>query len=89
VTYEAMAAGLPVVTTLNAGSVARDGEDGIIVPIRDTDALCERLERLRGDDVLRMRMGRAARARVSQFTWQIYGARLVEAYQRITRETNE
>jgi glycosyltransferase involved in cell wall biosynthesis len=89
VTYEAMATGLPVITTPNAGSVVRDGEDGFIVSIRDQDALCERLEQLRRDDVVRMRIGRSARARVENFGWQIYGARLVEAYQRIARETNE
>ena len=86
VNYEAMEGGLPVVTTPNAGSVARDGEDGFIVTIRDIDALCYRLERLRRDDALRMRLGRAARERASQFTWETYGTRLVEAYQRIARE---
>ena len=89
VTYEAMATGLPVITTLNAGSVVRDGEDGFIVPIRDQDALCARLEELRCDDAERMRMGRSARARIENFGWQTYRARLVEAYQCITRKTNQ
>ena len=44
VTYEAMACGLPVVTTPNAGSVVRDGVEGFIVSIRDPDALAERIE---------------------------------------------
>ena len=83
VTYEAMAAGIPVITTPNAGSVARDGEDGFIVPIRDVDALCERLERLRRDDALRTRMGRAARACIQDFTWKHYQERLWSTYERI------
>ncbi len=33
VVYEALAAGLPVIVTENAGSVARHGRDGIIVPL--------------------------------------------------------
>ena len=37
-TYEALASGLPVITTRNSGSVVRDGIDGFIVPIRDVDA---------------------------------------------------
>ncbi|MCX7840158.1 MAG: glycosyltransferase family 4 protein [Anaerolineae bacterium] len=86
VTYEAMAAGLPLVTTPNAGSVARDGEEGFIVPIRDVDALCDRLERLRGDDALRARMSRAARVRVESFTWDDYRARLVAFYERVAME---
>lgn len=86
VTYEAMASGLPVVTTPNAGSVARDEEEGFIVPIRDVDALCTRLERLRSNDALRARMGRAARARAESFTWEHYQARLVTFYERAVAE---
>ena len=37
VTYEAIAAGVPVVTTRAAGSVVRDGIEGRIVPERDPD----------------------------------------------------
>ena len=59
---EAMASGLPVVTTPNAGSVIRDGIEGFIVPIRDAAALTDRIRRLHGDPVLRARMGAAARA---------------------------
>ena len=44
--FEALASGLPVVTTPNAGSVVRDGEEGYIVPIRDVPALMDRILRL-------------------------------------------
>jgi len=77
VTYEALACGLPVVTTPNAGSVARDGVEGFIVPIRDVDALAERLERLRADEGLRREMGKAARARAEEFTWENHGNKFV------------
>ncbi len=83
VTYEAMASSLPVITTPNAGSVVRDGQEGFIVPIRDVDALCDRMQTLRADEKLRRRMGQAARARAEQFSWARYGERLVEAYGRI------
>jgi glycosyltransferase involved in cell wall biosynthesis len=82
VTYEAMACGLPVITTPNAGSIVRDGQEGFIVPIRDVDALYDRMERMR-DDTLRKRMGQQARLRVEEFSWDRYGDRLVEAYPRI------
>jgi glycosyltransferase involved in cell wall biosynthesis len=64
VTYEALACGLPVLTTPNAGSVARDGIEGFIVPARDVDALARALERLRRDERLRDAMGCA-----EQLTW--------------------
>lgn len=47
VTYEAMAAGIPIIATPNAGSLVRDGIDGFVVPARNVDALCEALEKTR------------------------------------------
>jgi glycosyltransferase involved in cell wall biosynthesis len=82
VTYEALASGLPVITTPEAGSVVRDGREGYLVPSGDPEALCARLETLRSDPALRARLGRAARARAEQFSWERYGdalARSVEA----------
>ena len=61
VVYEAMALGLPVVTTAAAGSVIEDGIDGVIVPERDAEALADALERLVEDRRLRDAMGAAAR----------------------------
>jgi glycosyltransferase involved in cell wall biosynthesis len=75
-TYEALASGLPIVTTKNAGSVARDGEEGFIVPIRDVDALVDRIERLYRDKALRATMAQAARRRAAEFTWAHYRERL-------------
>jgi glycosyltransferase involved in cell wall biosynthesis len=80
VTYEAMACGLPIVTTPNAGSVARDGEEGFIVPPRDVEALAEALRRLRADAGLRRRMAGAAHARAQEYSWDAYQSRLLAAY---------
>lgn len=41
VTFEALATGLPVITTTNAGSIVRHGCDGYIVDIRDPDGLAQ------------------------------------------------
>lgn len=43
VTYEALLSGLPVITTPNAGSIVINGKNGFIVPIRDIDAIVEKL----------------------------------------------
>ncbi len=74
--YEALASGLPVVCTPNTGSVVRDGMEGFLVPVRDVDAIVERLRTLHRDPDLRARMALAARARAEEFTWNHYGARL-------------
>ncbi len=79
VCYEALAAGLPVITTPNAGSVVRDGLDGYVVPIRDVEALADRMARLAADRQLLGEMGASARARADEFTWQRYAERLLSA----------
>ncbi len=79
VTYEAMACGVPVVTTPAATSDVRDGIEGHIVPIRDAAAIADRLERLRANPALRRAMGRAAYERAQEFSWDAYGQRLLRA----------
>ncbi len=77
VTYEALAAGLPVITTANAGSVVRDGVDGFIVPIRDAAAIAGKIQRLAADPELLKKMSCAAGDRAQEFSWEKYAERLV------------
>jgi len=37
--YEALASGIPVITTKNSGSIVEDGKTGFIVPVRDSDSI--------------------------------------------------
>ncbi len=62
---EAMMTGLPVVATDIRGSREEvvPGETGLLVPVRDSEALAEALSRLVEDATLRRRFGRAGRAR--------------------------
>ena len=80
VTYEAMAAGLPVITTPNAGSLVRDSLDGYLIPIRDASALAERLEFFYKYPEQAKVMGESGRERIKNFTWERYGEELVKAY---------
>lgn len=81
-TYEAMASGLPLVVSQNAGSIARDGVDGFVVPIRDVDALKEKILYCYENADARRQMGRSARREVEEYTWERYEDRLADAYQR-------
>ena len=83
VTYEALACGLPVVTTHNAGSVVRDGADGFIVPIRDAKTLADRIEEIVSNRELRGRLSAQARERAREYTWERYGERLIAAVLRV------
>jgi glycosyltransferase involved in cell wall biosynthesis len=78
VTYEALASGLPVITTPNSGSVVRDGKDGFVVPIRDPDAIAARLRQLIEDRELLRSMAANARRRGLEFSLESYGDRLIE-----------
>jgi glycosyltransferase involved in cell wall biosynthesis len=60
VLLEAMAAGLPVITTGNCADIVEDGVNGFVVPIRDSRAIADRVELLRHDRALRRRLGAAA-----------------------------
>ena len=77
VIYEALGAGLPVVTTRAAGSIVRDGIEGIIVPERDPEALANAIESIVEDRPRRERMGAAARERAREFTVEKFAGRLV------------
>lgn len=83
VTYEALACGLPIVTTRAAGSVARDGLDAIIVPERNVTALADAVECIVEDRALRENLSGSARAHAFNYTWERYGKRLVETLKSI------
>ena len=72
-TYEALAAGLPVITTNAAGSVVRDGRDGCIIPERDPERLALAIQQVVEDRSLRDGMAIAARERARDYTWELYG----------------
>jgi glycosyltransferase involved in cell wall biosynthesis len=78
VTYEALGAGVPVVTTPSAGSVVRDGIDGLIVPERDPDALARAIESIVDDRPRRTRMAAAARERAREFTADRFANRFIK-----------
>ena len=63
---EAMASGLPVVATADAGTpeAVQDGREGLIVPPGDAEALANALSKLARDESLRRQMGQRASLRV-------------------------
>lgn len=79
VVYEALSAGLPVVCTFNTGSVVRDGVEGYIVPIRNSDAIVEKLSHLADHPGVLSEMSASAIDRARQFSLMAYRDRLLEA----------
>lgn len=81
VIIEAMAAGLPVITTPNTmgPDVIRQGENGIIVPIRDVSALTAALESLLNmSDQEFSAMRDAAKSSANKYNWSTYSQRVAE-----------
>ena len=82
VILEAMSCGLPVIATPNtcAPDVLEPGQHGFIVPIRDAEAIAERLEwGIAHRDELAA-MGDAAARQARLFTWERFRAGVREAY---------
>jgi glycosyltransferase involved in cell wall biosynthesis len=85
-TLEAMASGLPVITTDvgTATSVVNlHGVTGLVVPANDERALAEEIERILGDASLRSEFGSAARARAeAEYNKAVMLGRIEEVYRK-------
>jgi colanic acid/amylovoran biosynthesis glycosyltransferase len=83
---EALARGLPVVSTLHSGipEAVLNGESGFLVHERDVDALAEKLDYLIEHPQLRPEMGRKGRKYVEEhYDLDKLNDRLVEIYRRL------
>lgn len=91
VIIQAMVCGLPVIATENTGGpdIIRDGKDGFIIPIRDIEALKNKILYLYQNKEICKIMGQSAKERVSKgFTWDDYGEKMIKAYENIVPKKN-
>jgi glycosyltransferase involved in cell wall biosynthesis len=78
VTLEAMASGLPCITTAMGTAGAVTDQEGVLVDPGDVDALAEAIARLAADPELRRELGGNARACAQEYTWDKVGRRRFE-----------
>jgi glycosyltransferase involved in cell wall biosynthesis len=78
---EALAAGTPVIATAVGGipEVVRDGENGLLVPPGDVDAIASAIDRLARDDALRASLAAAAPPSVEELAEPRILSRIVQA----------
>lgn len=74
VLLEALAMGLPIITTPNTAGpdLIQEGVQGFVVPIRDANAIAAKLELLHREPARLAEMSRAARDRAREFSWGKY-----------------
>lgn len=80
---EAAACALPLVTTNVPGcrEVVKDGVNGLLVPVRDAEALAAAIARLQDEPALAMRLGVAARIKaLAEFDERIVIERTIAVY---------
>lgn len=80
---EAMASGLPIVSTRAVGVVdcLTDGRDGLLVEPHDVGGLAEALGRMLDDEALRTRLATTALDEVrSTYSWEAVSGRIVDVY---------
>lgn len=87
VVAEALACGIPVITTTNTGAAdhIRDGYNGYVVPISSPEAIAERLERIYRDRGLLEKLKEGARATIPTIgTWTERAQEFAKLYRRLT-----
>jgi alpha-maltose-1-phosphate synthase len=88
VILEAMASGVPVITTSHGGApdFLSDREDGFLVPVRDVNAIAEKLELLAADRERLAAMSHAAMRKAALHSWRQYRQHLASTVQTILTE---
>jgi len=88
VQQEAMACGLPLIVTKNAGGddLIAEGETGFLVPIRSPEAIAEKINWCATNRASISGMAIAAQRRASELTWHGYGEKVLAAIRSLTGE---
>ncbi|MBW9221452.1 glycosyltransferase family 4 protein [Methanothermococcus sp. SCGC AD-155-C09] len=78
--YEAMACGLPVITTENSGSIVENGKEGFIIPTLDVKSMKEKILFFYENKEEIKKFGKRARKKSERYTWERYGGDIVNMY---------
>jgi glycosyltransferase involved in cell wall biosynthesis len=87
VLLEAMAGGMPVVTTETCGmpDIVQDDVNGLLVPPANGEAIAEAIVRLHCSRELRRRLGLAAQAHMRNYTWEKIAVRVEAVFEHAAR----
>jgi len=82
---EAMAHGLPVVTSNRSALPEAAGDAALLIDPTDTESIAAALNRLTGDDGLRKDLAARGRTRAAQYTWERAANETWEVYKELLR----
>lgn len=91
VVLEAMATGMPVITTETCGmpDIVEHEFNGLLIPPGDAEAIERAVEELSKSFELRRKLGTAARETMKRFSWQASARKLEALFQRVLQGTKE
>ena len=73
---EAMSFGIPVILTNACGSIVRDGVDGYVIPVKDSQTMKYKIEEIVENRKLIKQMSKSARSRVKNYDLKNYYQKL-------------
>lgn len=83
---EAMAAGMPVILTDNCGCPVENEVNGLIIPIKNENAIADAIEKLYNSEELRERLGKNAATTIAEhYTWSNYKDNLLKLYESLSK----
>jgi len=80
---EAMACGLPVITTEISSLPEIVGDAGMLVPVNDETALTQAIQAVLTDQALSQRLATLGTERASQFTWERTAQKTLQVYRHV------
>ncbi|MCK5216663.1 MAG: glycosyltransferase family 4 protein [Methanosarcinales archaeon] len=86
VNLEAMACSVPIVASKIGGvpDVVRDGENGLLIPPRDSDALADAITYLLENEDIREKIGKNGRKKVEDYSWNRIAEETEKVYSSLT-----
>jgi len=87
---EAMASGVPVIATEGGALPEVVGDAGILVPVKDSDAIAGAIQDLLNNPATRIRIGQAGRERITRmFSWEIAAQLMTRYYRKVLAHADE
>jgi glycosyltransferase involved in cell wall biosynthesis len=84
---EALAAGLPVIATVESGFPIEHEKDGLIIPAKDTQSIVDAIKLLAASESKRIFVGINAGNKIQQhFTWEQYALNIEQIYKDIVNK---